>query len=1193
MSRSTRLLLAALMGLTAILPSQKAQSRLNPLRALTSGLLRSDVVIVYDTSGSMGIDRLDTDDCGWGTTDVGGDCAGSRTGSVDFCGDGLCSGMETSGGCAADCVAALGAAGGLAQCSNNGISRMEMTKMAMRAVVPKLRTTAEVGLIAFTQTGLYQYFQGMGGAKNVPVVVTEWELRKYGGWDTVNDKPAASFVWPTSSGALTGATMTLTATVVTGDGNATNSLYRRTDNGAIEKRFDWATAGGRNYNDGANTWEYVGSYYSYAQEAVNTGSSRTETVFRGPSFVDAGTTWVYRQFTASTCNWMDQGIVSANTAVLRVPMVGTGVQADYDVGLGDIIAHFNAASAGGLPSIGRTPLGEGIDLAGTHLNDRKNGTGPFGGLGADPSAACRARMVLAITDGSGFTGAVNPATAAATLLGQGIKTYVIALPGADAAFVSGIATAGGTGGSPGVLYANNVNDLQVALDDALLSSLKGEYSGNMSTSSTVSINEVQTASIIPAYEFPGWKGHLRAIDFAQPCDGANPCTAPATCYATVTDNAVCSARTPTAMAAPCGWCMLWDARTQLTGILASGTPQRRKLFTGIPHINGNPPSDPVVVAVWNGAAWVACVNGNEHVNCSGNNKGVKNVWTEASQGASSDITVPPADATIASTIQWVMNHNLGPFINSVPAVIGSPPTYNLTAAGTDHMAFAGNNANRMKMIYLASADGILHAFKASTGDEMFGYIPADAWPKLQKLAAQNGEPSDPKNFIYVLANSPRVEDDRLGNNNWRTELLMPGGPGNQHFSVIDVTAPYICDNAGNYDETMCVATNPLFKIIDHSLHIGDYKPKTPDHIFRYMGETWAVPSLFWRDNNYKSNSNFGSGYRSKTGCTYAGAQNEWFNYFENLDSWGADPNWKYQIAPDGGFLMPPSSPTCPNTLENYAVISDPATVIASDGNRQVIASYQTTLNGTLLSFKDGKTNPVVLLDAGQGAGVGHPFHYGPAVLWRTGAADKEVTIAAISGSIYEDHAYMWGGAFVSKIFMRRVLQADGAATLDPNKDNLTIPIDKICQNNFVAGYVANAANCTAGPPSVRAKPVMDPILIGDVSLTTNNSSVELLALYQDPPAGGPCATGDSFFVHLKSTGLGAGTRFQLINSLKFAGQQVTGMTIVGSGASSEVFFTANSKGNNPSGVAQRTTATFTGAGSIYGAPVIESWREVQ
>jgi len=318
----------------------------------------------------MGIDRLDTDDCGWGTTDVGGDCAGSRTGSVDFCGDGLCSGMETSGGCAADCVAALGAAGGLAQCSNNGISRMEMTKMAMRAVVPKLRTTAEVGLIAFTQTGLYQYFQGMGGAKNVPVVVTEWELRKYGGWDTVNDKPAASFVWPTSSGALTGATMTLTATVVTGDGNATNSLYRRTDNGAIEKRFDWATAGGRNYNDGANTWEYVGSYYSYAQEAVNTGSSRTETVFRGPSFVDAGTTWVYRQFTASTCNWMDQGIVSANTAVLRVPMVGTGVQADYDVGLGDIIAHFNAASAGGLPSIGRTPLGEGIDLAGTHLNDR-------------------------------------------------------------------------------------------------------------------------------------------------------------------------------------------------------------------------------------------------------------------------------------------------------------------------------------------------------------------------------------------------------------------------------------------------------------------------------------------------------------------------------------------------------------------------------------------------------------------------------------------------------------------------------------------------------------------------------------------------------------------------------------------------------------------------------------------------------
>jgi len=78
--------------------SLPAWAKVDPLRVISERMLRSEILIVLDTSGSMH----------WypnPSWSVGTDCGGNRAGSVDLCGDGMCSGNEgsSSNRCSQDC----------------------------------------------------------------------------------------------------------------------------------------------------------------------------------------------------------------------------------------------------------------------------------------------------------------------------------------------------------------------------------------------------------------------------------------------------------------------------------------------------------------------------------------------------------------------------------------------------------------------------------------------------------------------------------------------------------------------------------------------------------------------------------------------------------------------------------------------------------------------------------------------------------------------------------------------------------------------------------------------------------------------------------------------------------------------------------------------------------------------------------
>ena len=81
-----------------ILVSPFARAKVDPLRIITERMTRAEIVLVIDTSGSMA----------WYPSPsyaVGTDCSGDRSGYVDLCGDGMCTGAEGSSinGCFSDC----------------------------------------------------------------------------------------------------------------------------------------------------------------------------------------------------------------------------------------------------------------------------------------------------------------------------------------------------------------------------------------------------------------------------------------------------------------------------------------------------------------------------------------------------------------------------------------------------------------------------------------------------------------------------------------------------------------------------------------------------------------------------------------------------------------------------------------------------------------------------------------------------------------------------------------------------------------------------------------------------------------------------------------------------------------------------------------------------------------------------------
>lgn len=136
-------------------------------------------------------------------------------------------------------------------------------------------------------------------------------------------------------------------------------------------------------------------------------------------------------------------------------------------------------------------------------------------------------------------------------------------------------------------------------------------------------------------------------------------------------------------------------------------------------------------------------------------------------------------------------YKLGDIIHSTPTVVGAPTEgYNVLYSDAGYATYYNNQKSRTQMVYIGANDGMLHAFDATTGNEMWDYIPYNLLPHLKWLT----DPAYP--HVDYVDLKVKVSDVNFGTTaapNWKTVLI-----GGMRFGGGEISdASYDVDGNGD------------------------------------------------------------------------------------------------------------------------------------------------------------------------------------------------------------------------------------------------------------------------------------------------------------------------------------------------------------------------------------------------------------
>ncbi len=198
-------------------------------------------------------------------------------------------------------------------------------------------------------------------------------------------------------------------------------------------------------------------------------------------------------------------------------------------------------------------------------------------------------------------------------------------------------------------------------------------------------------------------------------------------------------------------------------------------------------------------------------------KGINFEWANLSnaQKTALDPVAAAASATTSPVLDYIRgdqsNENkepysfrrrttvLGDIVNSDPWYVGNSEDFGYAtlpgSEGSNYTNFRFCKRDRTGMLFVGANDGMLHAFNAQTGTEVFSYIPNAVIPSLNKLTSPqygcNRSGCSPHEFF--VDGSPRAGDAYIkvtptSTPSWRTLLLGSSGAGNsQSIFALDVT----------------------------------------------------------------------------------------------------------------------------------------------------------------------------------------------------------------------------------------------------------------------------------------------------------------------------------------------------------------------------------------------------------------------
>jgi type IV pilus assembly protein PilY1 len=122
---------------------------------------------------------------------------------------------------------------------------------------------------------------------------------------------------------------------------------------------------------------------------------------------------------------------------------------------------------------------------------------------------------------------------------------------------------------------------------------------------------------------------------------------------------------------------------------------------------------------------------------------------------------------------------LGDAINSVPLLV-APPSAAIDGPG--YASFHARYQSRPGAVYLGANDGMLHAFDAASGAELFAYVPHALVPALAALA-------DPAYRHRPYLDGSAGYGEALLNGRWRSVLVSGMGMGARGVFALDVSDP--------------------------------------------------------------------------------------------------------------------------------------------------------------------------------------------------------------------------------------------------------------------------------------------------------------------------------------------------------------------------------------------------------------------
>ncbi|MCG8464015.1 MAG: hypothetical protein MI750_04065, partial [Xanthomonadales bacterium] len=124
-------------------------------------------------------------------------------------------------------------------------------------------------------------------------------------------------------------------------------------------------------------------------------------------------------------------------------------------------------------------------------------------------------------------------------------------------------------------------------------------------------------------------------------------------------------------------------------------------------------------------------------------------------------------------------NRLGDLINSDPSFVGEP---NFFFDFDNYIGFAEANESRTAVVYAGANDGMLHAFNADSGEELFTYVPNAVMENLPLLTSKNYA------HRFYVDGSPSYGDAQV-NGVWRSVLAAGLRSGGQGIYALDITNP--------------------------------------------------------------------------------------------------------------------------------------------------------------------------------------------------------------------------------------------------------------------------------------------------------------------------------------------------------------------------------------------------------------------